>query len=100
MFPSPGPQDTSRRRFPFGTSNILGASRDKPRSQQAILSPGSATERPWGPGAQGRRSFLRSLCPTWDPRRAAFTRPLNCPCSFTFFLQGQGTEGSHLTENR
>ena len=69
-------------------------------SQQVILSLGSATEQPGGPGAQGRRSFLRSLCPTWDPRRAAFTRPLNCPCSFTFFLWGQGTEGSRLTENR
>lgn len=40
-----------------------------------------------GPGVQGRRAFLRSLCPTWDPRWAAFTRPLNCPCSFTFFLR-------------
>lgn len=85
---------------------FLGA---KPCFQKVILSPGCAnpehlelmsssvgTEK--GPqdgpqsslGAlelQGLRSFLRSLCPNWDPLWAAFTRPLNCPCSFTFFLR-------------
>lgn len=58
------------------------------------LSAGSANlehlvlaEQPRGPQLQERRPFLRSLWPTWEPRWAAFTSPLNCPCSFTFFLR-------------
>lgn len=80
-------------RFSFGASKIQGTSGTQAWFQQVTLSPGSTADRSiwswcqgslgaekglrldhraaWGgggPGAQGRRSFLRSLCPTWEPR--------------------------------
>lgn len=48
----------------------------------------------------GRRSFLRSLCPTWDPRWVALTRPLNWPCSFIFFLQRESHRRVVLEQNK
>lgn len=96
-FPSPGLKGISKGGSCLELPKSWAPLGTKPWFPQVILSPGSATDwaagQPRSPGAQGRRSFLRSLCPAWDPRWAAFTRPLNCPCSFPFFLQGQGQKG-------